>query len=659
MAEEQLVEWFRACDKKGTGKIGRSEFKNFVANYGISPSEADAIFNDLDNDKDDEMNMNDFLREFRKTLDRSENAQKNCYTGKMHMMIERRKSDAKLAMSHLVDGIGEGVARKFLNNSGKEIEELYHELQNVDSSPELVTQFEKTLSSLFQDVKNLYDENQKLEQMFIKEKEFRAKTMKGLEEEFDSQIAKVEANAREQAYLRYEQEKKEIQERLESEKAELEMKLKVIEKTNLRLSQQKTDSSHLGLKYETNIENEKLKDLLSDTRTNFAYVNSEMARIKSEYETKCRELNNHHEAVMQYMEQNKFVRRQLALLQKANENLQDTNDSLLTIMETASGRITPYCVSRAGSDSGNSDNKGHVCNRMTLKPMHNHLLNEQNYENGSQYVIQRLMEDIDSGHSTLRDPIECDIDNKWVHEEFSDAESLFKSLESDDSKNSRQRTNKSDYGRMTPVSVMSFEATGNPDRTYKVVLAGDAAVGKSCFIHRFCRGNFSNRIGSTLGVDFQIKTIRVDEKNIALQLWDTAGQERFRSMTKTYFRRADGVVLLYDVTSERSFLNIRQWIQSINECADKEIPILICGNKIDLRDEAMSLGASCVQTKHGEALAKDHNALFFETSSKSGKNIFDAIIAISREMLLKEDVEVQTSALQVSQIHRSASCCGR
>lgn len=101
---------------------------------------------------------------------------------------------------------------------------------------------------------------------------------------------------------------------------------------------------------------------------------------------------------------------------------------------------------------------------------------------------------------------------------------------------------------MTPNSMMSFEITGDPDRTYKVVFAGDAAVGKSCFIHRFCKGNFASRLGSTLGtfiilnklttneiteylislfvftgVDFQIKTIRVDEKNIALQLWDTAG----------------------------------------------------------------------------------------------------------------------------------------
>ena len=114
-----------------------------------------------------------------------------------------------------------------------------------------------------------------------------------------------------------------------------------------------------------------------------------------------------------------------------------------------------------------------------------------------------------------------------------------------------------------------LDPTGPPDRTYKVVFAGDAAVGKTSFINRITKGTFITNLSSTLGVDFQVKTIRVDERNVALQLWDTAGQERFRSVTRSYFRRADGVMLLYDVTNERSFLSVRQWIESIdvgNQC---------------------------------------------------------------------------------------------
>ena len=141
--------------------------------------------------------------------------------------------------------------------------------------------------------------------------------------------------------------------------------------------------------------------------------------------------------------------------------------------------------------------------------------------------------------------------------------------------------------RPPPLSL-NLEPTGPPDRTYKVVFAGDAAVGKTSFINRITKGVFVNNLSSTLGVDFQVKTIRVDERNIALQLWDTAGkkmhhlargctyalvhsttffltgQERFRSVTRSYFRRADGVMLLYDVTNERSFLSVRQWIEAVD-----------------------------------------------------------------------------------------------
>lgn len=115
MAEKQLTELFQACDKKGTGKIGRGEFQNLCANYGIAPNDADAIFDDLDYDKDGEINMNDFTRGFRDFLSGSGNVDKNSYSGKMQL-IERRRSDARLAWSHLVEGIGEGVVQKFLNN---------------------------------------------------------------------------------------------------------------------------------------------------------------------------------------------------------------------------------------------------------------------------------------------------------------------------------------------------------------------------------------------------------------------------------------------------------------------------------------------------------------------------------------------------------------
>ncbi|XP_032237880.2 uncharacterized protein LOC5512636 isoform X7 [Nematostella vectensis] len=180
-----------------------------------------------------------------------------------------------------------------------------------------------------------------------------------------------------------------------------------------------------------------------------------------------------------------------------------------------------------------------------------------------------------------------------------------------------------------------------PERMFKIVLAGDAAVGKSSFILRLCRNRFHSALNSTLGVDFQMKTLVVDGKTYALQLWDTAGQERFRSIAKSYFRKADGVLLLYDVTCETSFLDVRDWVEAIEESCSKPVPIMLCGNKIDIRQSAAAENKTVITAESGSRLAKEHGALFIETSSKENKNIAEACIELARMLRDVEDIEVK------------------
>ena len=122
---------------------------------------------------------------------------------------------------------------------------------------------------------------------------------------------------------------------------------------------------------------------------------------------------------------------------------------------------------------------------------------------------------------------------------------------------------------------------------------------------KYCKGEFSNATSATLGVDFYMKSLSIDNtKDVQLQLWDTCGQERFRSIAKSYFRRADGVVLMYDVTCEQSFLNVREWIQSINDNSDRNIPIIIIGNKTDLREQSIKNNVKVIDYKTGYKLAR-------------------------------------------------------
>ena len=122
------------------------------------------------------------------------------------------------------------------------------------------------------------------------------------------------------------------------------------------------------------------------------------------------------------------------------------------------------------------------------------------------------------------------------------------------------------------------------DYLFKYLLVGDSGVGKTSTLSRFADSKFSDTFVSTVGVDFRVKSIIVNEKVVKLQVWDTAGQERFRSLTYAYFRGSRGVILMFDVTDERSFSHVATWMQSIDQHAPDNIPRVLVGNKIDRED---------------------------------------------------------------------------
>uniref|UniRef100_A0A8C8X4E4 small monomeric GTPase n=1 Tax=Panthera leo TaxID=9689 RepID=A0A8C8X4E4_PANLE len=103
------------------------------------------------------------------------------------------------------------------------------------------------------------------------------------------------------------------------------------------------------------------------------------------------------------------------------------------------------------------------------------------------------------------------------------------------------------------------------DHLFKLLLIGDSGVGKTCLIIRFAEDNFNNTYISTIGIDFKIRTVDIEGKKIKLQVWDTAGQERFKTITTAYYRGAMGIILVYDITDEKSFENIQNWMKSIKE----------------------------------------------------------------------------------------------
>uniref|UniRef100_A0A8C7IB72 small monomeric GTPase n=1 Tax=Oncorhynchus kisutch TaxID=8019 RepID=A0A8C7IB72_ONCKI len=153
------------------------------------------------------------------------------------------------------------------------------------------------------------------------------------------------------------------------------------------------------------------------------------------------------------------------------------------------------------------------------------------------------------------------------------------------------------------------------DYLFKLLLIGDSGVGKTCLLFRFSEDAFNTTFISTIGIDFKIRTIELDGKKIKLQIWDTAGQERFRTITTAYYRGAMGIMLVYDITNEKSFENIKNWIRNIEEHASSDVERMILGNKCDMNDKRQ------VSKERGEKLAIDYGIKFLETSAKSSLNV--------------------------------------
>ena len=166
--------------------------------------------------------------------------------------------------------------------------------------------------------------------------------------------------------------------------------------------------------------------------------------------------------------------------------------------------------------------------------------------------------------------------------------------------------------------------------SFKLLLLGDSTVGKTAFILRFCDDKFEDDSLTTIGLDQKNKFVKRGDKRIELHIWDTAGQERFRAIAKNLYKGADGIILMYDISNNNSFQNIKRWITSIKEAVDiTKIALIIVGNKCDLPD-----GERVVDEDSRLNLEKQCNIKVIEASAKENINVNESFIALIDKMLV-------------------------
>ncbi|VDK77042.1 unnamed protein product [Litomosoides sigmodontis] len=165
------------------------------------------------------------------------------------------------------------------------------------------------------------------------------------------------------------------------------------------------------------------------------------------------------------------------------------------------------------------------------------------------------------------------------------------------------------------------------------MLIGDSCCGKTCLLN---------------------KLVEVDNAKIKLQIWDTAGQERFLAITTTYYRDADALLLVYDLTNRQSFINIRDWLARIKENAKETVLVTLVGNKMDLQSGRK------VQYEEGRQLAEAYDIAFIETSAKSGENVKETFQEIARRLVKMQKGEYvrSKSAIElIGTLSKRSSCC--
>ena len=183
----------------------------------------------------------------------------------------------------------------------------------------------------------------------------------------------------------------------------------------------------------------------------------------------------------------------------------------------------------------------------------------------------------------------------------------------------------------------------NYEMMFKVVLVGDSFVGKTNIMSKYLKNEFHEDSKATVGVEFGSRQFNIEGHVIKAQIWDTAGQERYKAITSAYYKGAKGAFIVYDITRKESFDNVTKWAEQLKSTADKNLTIIIVGNKTDLEDQRQ------VTSEEGQNKANELESAFIETSAASGSNLdkaFEMMInevykKCHEEMLAEGDVEIE------------------
>ncbi|XP_037706845.1 ras and EF-hand domain-containing protein-like isoform X2 [Choloepus didactylus] len=658
---------FTACDANRSGRLEREEFSALCAELRVRPADAEAVFQRLDANRDGAITFQEFARGFRGTHRRErrrgeeprEPASAAAEAGPDSWDSEEDAATVQgapwgsaspcRAWQDFQERLGDEA--KFIPRK-EQVSTLYENINLVESR--LIQPYEHVITNFIHEIKLQSMEMENLAIAVKRAQDKAAMQLSELEEEMDQRIQAAEHKTRKEEKRKAEEALSDLRRQYEAEVGDLQVtikKLKKLEEQSKHISQKEDVAALKKQIYDLSMENQKVKKDLLEAQTNIAFLQSELDALKSDFADQSLNSERDLEIIREYTEDRNSLERQIEILQTANRKLHDSNDGLRSALENSYSKFNRSLRINNISPGNTIPRSSPRFNAHSPQPLVYDRSSRSSYvdEDCDSLALcdpmQRMNCEVDSlpescfdsGLSTLRDSNEYDSEVEYKHQrcfqrsqcaqesfggdasdtdvpEIRDEETygsegvasiLDWKLQESTSEGSLVSSSRKPISVLSPQTEPAVENRQSPSsqKAYKIVLAGDAAVGKSSFLMRLCKNEFRGNTNATLGVDFQMKTLIVDGERTVLQLWDTAGQERFRSIAKSYFRKADGVLLLYDVTCEKSFLDVREWVDMIEDATHENIPIMLVGNKADLRDPAATEGQKCVPGYFGEKLA--------------------------------------------------------
>ncbi|XP_078481706.1 EF-hand calcium-binding domain-containing protein 4B-like isoform X2 [Ciona intestinalis] len=688
MVKEKSRELFALCDKEGKGFINKVDMQRLHGELPLSDEQLRDVFDSLDNDGNGFLTFEEFCEGFGGFLglnvsETSESFVQVDDEAEFPQDVSNISKDEKLRLSHVLERLEHDPSF-----NRERVGEIWNRMQEENDEIPM----EQVIEIVLEELNEAKAEKVAMERKLKERATNHADEVRLLYEEMEFQINEERQKTVAEEVVR----ERALSMNLQNELKQKEKELERISQHQVALEQQVEDLS--SGKLEVRSENAQLVQLNQSLAEELQNTQKDLEETKVHVEAIERQKLQREEREQAEEEarkldlEKKSLLRQLEMLREVNRKLRDDKDEAQqrNKLQTSTPKQRPPLFTQ-GSNVGKyfPDAEKHsevYSNLHNLEEVRN--IQHPKFEVIDEEPVERVYERSISSESdeTLNNnqrkssfsppkmnngeelhgrpkqssPISLTRRNKdpvmMSPEQFGNL-TLDASDEEDGKIDLRRHPSMSGLNHIDAVlDQHENEPVPTPDRVYKVVFVGNSGVGKTSFIQQFVNSTFASSISATIGVDYQMKTIRLDAQVIALQLWDTAGQERYRSITRQYFRKADGIVVIYDVTNEKSFLAVRNWMQSVREGADPSAIILLLGNKTDIATSKTRQ----VTPKEGAKLAEEYGAKFSETSAKSGEKIHSSMTLFACDLTKVED-EQKDSVLSLAASDdelKSSSCCG-